>query len=489
VPQLFIDGVWQSALSGDTDEVCNPADATVLTRVDRAGPAEVAAAVAAAQRSFRDGRWRSQTPAARGALLNRVADLLDRDREELARTETCDTGKTLREARQDVDDSVATFRYYAELVTQPLTRHVATTAAHVHSRIEYEPIGVCALITPWNYPLLQVSWKLAPALAAGNSVVVKPSEVTPLSTVRLIELLAEAGLPAGVANLLLGAGVHAGAPLCAHPDVDLISFTGGLQTGRKIMVAAAENMTKVALELGGKNPHIIFADADVDLAVDYALTGAFVHSGQVCSAGARLIVQDSCYERFSAELARRAERIKLGPGLDPGVECGPLVSAAQRDKVEGYVALGQAEGATLLAGGHRPEEAELARGYFYRPTLFGDCHRGMRVVQEEMFGPIATLERFHTADEAVVLGNDTRYGLAGGVFSADADRAREVAAQLRHGTVWINDFGPYLPQAEWGGFKQSGIGRELGPSGLLEYYEAKHVYENLRPQPLGWFAG
>jgi betaine-aldehyde dehydrogenase len=270
--------------------------------------------------------------------------------------------------------------------------------------------------------------------------------------------------------------------------VDLISFTGGLATGERIMAAAARGVRRVALELGGKNPNIVFADTDFETVVDNALTAAFLHSGQVCSAGARLIVQDSLYDSLVAELAVRADRIRLGNGLSPETECGPLVSAAQRAKVERYIAVSLAEGAELLAGGGRPAEPELAAGFFLRPTVFGACNRSMTAVREEVFGPVVTVERFSTEEEAIFLGNDTSYGLAGAVWTSDAGRAERVAGALRHGTVWINDYHPYLPAAEWGGFGQSGIGRELGPSGLAEYTEIKHIYHNTAPAPARWFS-
>ncbi len=271
--------------------------------------------------------------------------------------------------------------------------------------------------------------------------------------------------------------------------MDLISFTGGLATGEKIMASAAHGVRRVALELGGKNPNIVFDDTDFDTVVDNALTAAFLHSGQVCSAGARLIVQDRLHDSFVAELAARADRIRLGNGLDPDTECGPLISEAHRAKVERYIALGLAEGASLRAGGSRPAAPSLARGFFLRPTVFADCRREMAVVQEEVFGPVVTVERFSTEDEAIALGNDTAYGLAGAVWTSDAGRAERVAGALRHGTVWINDYHPYLPQAEWGGFGRSGIGRELGPSGLDEYQEKKHIYHNTNPAPARWFSG
>lgn len=420
-------------------------------------------------------------------MLNRVAELLERDKAEIARTETLDTGKPLVESEIDVDDVAAVFRYYATLGAD-LTSRPVDAGDGVSSRVDYEPVGVCGLITPWNYPLLQASWKIAPALVAGNTMVVKPSEVTPLTTIKLFRLMAEAGLPEGVANLVLGTGPAVGAPLVESPAVDLVSFTGSLRTGQWIMRGAAETVKKVCLELGGKNPNIVFADADLDVALDYALTAVFLHAGQVCSAGTRLLLQDEIYEEFVTELARKAAKIKLGNGFDPASESGPLVSAQHLSKVERYGLLAVEEGARLLTGGTRPSDPELAKGFFYLPTVFADCTREMTVVRDETFGPIVTAERFGSEADAVRLGNDTEYGLAGAVWTADIDRGERVAKALRHGTVWINDFGPYLPAAEWGGFKRSGVGRELGPSGLHEYCEAKHVYRNHKPVAQHYFA-
>jgi betaine-aldehyde dehydrogenase len=484
---LYIDGFWRAAADGAVREVLDPADATVLTVVSEGGPEDARAAVAAARRAFDRGDWSRSPAAERGALLHRIADLLQRDRDEIALMESLDTGKTLIEGGIDVDDVTAVFRYYAGLADKDAGRLVAAPEG-VHSRVVYEPVGVCAMITPWNYPLLQLSWKMAPAIAAGATMVAKPSEVTPVTTCKLVELCAEAGVPDGVVNLVLGGGPGAGRPLVDSPDVDLVSFTGGLETGRGIMAAAAATVKKVALELGGKNPNIVFPDVDLDTAVDYAMSAAYFHSGQVCSAGARIIVHEDVHDAFTAELARRADRVRLGRGTDEGVRCGPLVSAEHRAKVEAAVARGIEEGAVLAAGGRRPDEPGLEQGFFYRPTLFTGCHRGMDIVRREVFGPVATVETFRTEAEAVELGNDTDYGLAGAVWTGDTARGERVAAALRHGTVWINDFGPYFPGAEWGGFKRSGVGRELGPAGLDEYREAKHIYRNLAPAPQRWFA-
>jgi betaine-aldehyde dehydrogenase len=485
---LFVGGVWSPGSTGEVDDVVNPADQSIVAKVDLAAPADVDAAVRAARTAFDTGPW-PRTPAGeRGALLGRVAELLLRDKEQIARTETLDTGKTLGESRLDVDDVVAVFRYYAGLAGQDAGRVVDVGRPEILSRVVREPIGVCALITPWNYPLLQVSWKLAPALAAGCTVVVKPSEVTPLSTVALVALIEEAGVPAGAVNLVLGAGA-VGAALVAHEGVDLVSFTGGLSTGQAILRSAADTVKKVSVELGGKNPNIVFADTDLDVVVDNALTAVFLHAGQVCSAGARLLVQDEVYDAVVAGVAAGADRIRLGNGLDPASESGPMVSAEQRAKVEEYVAGALSEGARLVAGGRRPAEPELQAGFFYRPTVFADCTRTMRVVREEVFGPVLTVERFATEQEAVALGNDTDYGLAGAVWTNDAGRAHRVAAALRHGTIWVNDYHPYVPQAEWGGFKRSGNGRELGPSGLAEYQETKHIWQNTTPAKAGWFTG
>ncbi|KGP91475.1 betaine-aldehyde dehydrogenase [Pontibacillus chungwhensis BH030062] len=485
--QHYINGKWVGADSDDTRTIINPYNQEVIATVPEGNETEAKEAIAAARAAFDNGEWASTPATERGAIVRKIAEFIERDKEELAYLESLDTGKTVEESRGDMEDIAGVFRYYAELADKDGGEMIDSPVANSISKVVREPVGVCGQITPWNYPLLQASWKLAPALATGNTLIMKPSEITPLTTVKVFQLIEEAGVPAGVANLVLGAGSTIGAELSANEDVDLISFTGGIVTGKKIMQAASSNVKKLALELGGKNPNIIFADADFETAVDQALNGVFFHAGQICSAGTRLIIEESIHDEFVQALVERVKKFKLGSGFDEDTQMGPLISAEHLQKVEQYVQAGIQEGATLAVGGKRPEDPELQKGFFYLPTIFTDCTSDMTVVQEEAFGPIITVEKFSTEEEAVKFSNDSIYGLAGGVWTNDTRKAERCAAKMRMGTVWINDFNLYFPHAPWGGFKQSGIGRELGKLGLEEYTETKHIFQNLNPEPINWF--
>ncbi len=485
--QQYINGNWVDANVGNTRDIINPFNQEVIATVAEGDASDTKAAISAAREAFDKGEWPTTPATERGAIVRRIAELIERDKEELARLESLDTGKTVEESRGDMEDIAGVFRYFAELADKDGGELIDSPIPNSISKVVREPVGVCGQITPWNYPLLQASWKLAPALATGNTLIMKPSEITPLTTIKVFELIEEAGVPAGVANLVLGAGNTVGAELSDNTDVDLISFTGGIVTGKKIMQAASVNVKKLALELGGKNPNVVFADADFEVAVDQALNGVFFHAGQICSAGTRLIVEERIHDEFVNALVERVKKFKLGNGFDEDTQMGPLISAEHLAKVEKYVETGIKEGATVAVGGSRPDDPELQDGFFYLPTIFTNCTTDMRIVQDEAFGPIITVEKFRTEEEAVKLANDSIYGLAGGVWTNDIAKAERCVAKMLMGTVWINDFNLYFPHAPWGGFKQSGIGRELGKLGMEEYTETKHIFQNLKPESMNWF--
>ncbi|MFC4777340.1 aldehyde dehydrogenase family protein [Paenibacillus sp. GCM10023252] len=485
--KMFIHGEWTEAASGETRNIVNPASGQFIAVAAEGGEEDANRAVAAAKSAFYQGGWWGTPAAERARLLFKAADLLESRKEEFARLETLNNGKPLREAEFDVNDTIACFRYYAGLATKPHGQSYEVSDP-MQAVVVREPIGVCGQIIPWNYPLLMAAWKLAPALAAGNTVVFKPAEITPISAVELFGILEEAGFPPGVVNLVLGAGASVGQTLAAHDDVDKIAFTGGTDTGRKIMQAATGNLKKISLELGGKNPNIVFADADFEAAVEYALFAAYANSGQVCAAGSRLLVEESLYDRFIARLVERTMAIKVGPGLADGTEMGPLVSEAHLNKVLGYVEIGKAEGATLLCGGSRLTGGEYEGGFYMEPAIFTDCEPSMRIVREEIFGPVLVVQTFKNEEEAIAMANDTIYGLAGAVFTSNGAKAQRVIRKLRAGITWINTYHPTYNEAPWGGYKQSGIGRELGTFGFEEYTEVKQINTNLAVEPLGWYS-
>ncbi|UJL45685.1 betaine-aldehyde dehydrogenase [Virgibacillus sp. NKC19-16] len=485
--KMFINGEWMEASSKETREIINPFNQEVIATVAEGDEEDTKFAIAAAREAFDNKEWAWIPAAQRGKVVHLIADLIERDHAELAELESLDTGKTVEESRGDMDDIADVFRYFAEMADKDGGEIIDSPIPNSTSRLVHEPVGVCGQITPWNYPLLQASWKLAPALAAGNTLVMKPSEITPLTSVKVFELMEEAGVPPGVVNLVLGSGASVGAELSANENVDLISFTGGIETGKKIMQAASSNVKNLALELGGKNPNIVFADAAFETAVDQAMNAVFFHAGQICSAGTRLIIEESIHDDFVAALVDRVKNIKLGSGFDKSTQMGPLISEEQLNKVSNYVEAGKQEGATVAVGGGRPDDPQLQNGFFYLPTVLTNCTTEMRVVQDEGFGPVITVEKFRAEEEAVRLANDSIYGLSGGVFTNDIAKAERCVRKMRMGTVWINDVNLYFPHAPWGGYKQSGIGRELGKTGLEEYQETKHIFQNLKPEPVNWF--
>ncbi|MEJ8545087.1 aldehyde dehydrogenase family protein [Brevibacillus borstelensis] len=486
IQKMYIDGRWVFGSDNQTREVINPANGEVIGLVAEGRREDAKTAVLAARRAFDKDGWQESKARDRAVLLHKIADLLEQRVEEFASLDTLNNGKPLRESRYDVSDAVNQFRYYAGLCTKPhgITYDVPDA---MQAMVVREPVGVVGQIIPWNYPLVMATQKIAPAIAAGCAIVIKPAEQTPLSLIRLFEIIDQVGFPPGVINLVLGAGETVGAELAENPLVDKVAFTGGTDTGIKIMKAAADTIKKVGLELGGKSPNIVFADADFETAVDYALYAIFANQGEVCSAGSRLLLEASIYDRFVEELVARAEKIKVGPGTDEETEMGPLITEEHMNRVLSYIEIGKQEGATLLCGGRRLMENGMDRGFFVEPTIFTDTTPDMRIVQEEIFGPVLVIQTFRTEEEAIELANGTRYGLAGAVFTSDVAKAHRVIRKLRSGITWINTYHPTYNEAPWGGYKQSGIGRELGTYGYEEYLEIKQINVNLQVEPSGWF--
>lgn len=485
--KMYINGQWRDSSNQAKREIINPANGEVIGFAAEGTVEDAREAIKAAKTAFEKGVWSDLPAVERASFIFKIADKIEEYGEKLTNHETMDNGKTLREAGYDVGDAAACFRYYAGLITKPdgQTYHVADP---MQAMVVREPVGVCGLIVPWNYPLLMSVWKIAPALAAGNTIVFKPAEVTPVTPTFLFEIMEEVGIPQGVANMVMGAGPVVGNEIAVSNDVDMVSFTGGTKTGKEIMKAAADNMKKISLELGGKSPNIIFADADFETAVDYALFGIYSGSGQVCSAGSRILVEEPIYDQFVARFTERASKIKVGPGNEEGIEMGPLVSQQHMEKVLSYIEIGKKEGATIACGGKRITTNGREKGFFVEPTVFVDVKQEMRIVQEEIFGPVVVIQKFKDEAEAIELANDTIYGLAGGVFTQDGAKALRVIKKLRAGITWINSYHPTYNEAPWGGYKQSGIGRSLGTYGLEDFQEIKQININLNVEPIGWFS-
>lgn len=484
--RLYINGEWVDSSSGETFEVRNPANGEVIALAAKGTRKDAQRAIQAARFAFDEGGWGESKARDRAELLWKVADLIEARAEEFAQTDTRNNGKPLRESRYDVSDAVNQFRYYAGLCTKPQGQ-TYDVPDEISAMVVREPIGVVGAITCWNYPLVMNAQKIAPALAAGNTLVLKPADLTPLSTIMLFECLEQAGFPPGVANLVTGPGSVVGDEISRNELVDKVAFTGGTETGITIMKNAADTVKKLSLELGGKSPNIVFADADFETAVDYALFAIFANQGEVCSAGSRLLLQEEIYEPFLARLVERAQKIVVGDGADPETEMGPLISKEHMERVLAYIQLGRDEGAQLLCGGNRLTDRGRGNGYFVEPTIFAVDRQDLRIVQEEIFGPVLVVQKFTTEQEAIRLANSTKYGLAGGVFTNDGAKAQRVIRKLRAGITWINTYHPTFNEAPWGGYKMSGIGRELGTYGYEAYTEVKQINVNLQVQPIGWF--
>ncbi len=485
--QLFIDGQWVDAESGRTFTTPNPSTGQTLAEVAEADKADVNKAVTAARRAF-EGKWSKISARDRGRLLYKLSQLIEQNAAELAKLETADNGKPIRESLYvDVPQVAENFEYFAGWTTK-IEGETIPVPGKMFNYTLREPVGVCGQIIPWNFPLLMAAWKLAPALAAGNTVVLKPAEQTPVTAMELGKLIQEAGFPEGVVNIVPGYGETAGASLASHPGIDKIAFTGSTEVGKLIARAAAENLTKVSLELGGKAPNIVFADADLEQAVNGAMMGIFFNQGQVCCAGSRLFVEEGVKDEFLTKFKEKSQKIVVGDPMDKATQMGPQVSQEQLDRIKSYVTVGRGEGAGVYCGGESPNlEGAFQQGYFFQPTILTDVKNQMRVAQEEIFGPVVSVITFKDEDDLIRQANETIYGLSAGIWTRDITRAHRFAKEIKAGVVWINTFNMFNAASPFGGYKQSGYGREMGKHALEMYTQVKSIWVDLSGKPIGWF--
>lgn len=488
---LLINGEIAAAKSGRYFDVVNPSTGEVLARVANAEKEDVAAAIAAGRKAFDAGTWRTLTVAERGIYLKKIAAGIRKHAKELADLESANCGKTLKQSTFiDVPTAADCFDYFSN-IDQQLRERENKPEAPVKSTTAFEPMGVVACIIPWNYPLIMAAWKAAPALIAGNTVVFKPSALGCASIMRLAQIIKEAGLPEGVVNIIATTDHEAAGVLLEHADINMISFTGGTMTGQKVMQAAAKTTKKVSLELGGKSPNIVFADCDFDTAIGGTMSAIFMNQGQMCTAGSRLLIEESIYDKFLSKLIEKTKALTIGNALDYQTQFGPVISREHRDNILKTIAEAVKEGAQIECGGKIPTEDKLKKGFYIEPTILSNVKNSMSVAQEEIFGPVLCVIKFKTEDEAVKIANDSKYGLASLIWTKDLEKANRVAKKLQAGTVWINTYGGFYNESSFGGYKQSGFGRELGVEGLLEYTQSKHVCIDQTPggKPLvtGWF--